>query len=98
MFRRRILTVAILILIVFMSANFIVISDLCAQKKETKSKKQKPRRTIRAGEIVVRERVIKPQAMIILHKSAQAQVKADISSSQSFSKKTFQTLKDDSLR
>jgi hypothetical protein len=75
--------------------NFLfVIPDLFAQKR---GKKEQPR-VIRIRELVIRQRVIKPQAMLILSKSQQARIKSDIVTSQNFSGRIIETAEEDFLK
>ncbi|MCS7213361.1 MAG: hypothetical protein NZ927_03975 [Candidatus Calescibacterium sp.] len=64
-----------------------------AQQKKAPQKK-----VIKLKEIVIKQRVIKPQAMFILSKSQQANVKSDITTSQTFSQETLKTINEDFLR
>jgi hypothetical protein len=82
--------------------NFLfVVPDLFAQKR---GKKEQPRvekeqpRVIRIKELVIRQRVIKPQAMLILSKSQQARIKSDIVTSQNFSSRIIETVHEDFLK
>jgi hypothetical protein len=75
--------------------NFLfVVPDLFAQKR---GKKEQPR-VIRIKELVIRQRVIKPQAMLILSKSQQARIKSDIVTSQNFSGRIIETVNEDFLK
>jgi hypothetical protein len=75
--------------------NFLfVVPDLFAQKRD---KKDQPR-VIRIRELVIRQRVIKPQAMLILSKSQQARIKSDIVTSQNFSGRIIETAEGDFLK
>ena len=75
--------------------NFLfVVPDLFAQKR---GKKEQPR-VIRIKELVIRQRVIKPQAMLILSKSQQARIKSDIVTSQNFSARIIETAEGDFLK
>ncbi len=75
--------------------NFLfVVPDLFAQKR---GKKEQPR-VIRIKELVIRQRVIKPQAMLILSKSQQARIKSDIVTSQNFSSRIIETAEGDFLK
>jgi hypothetical protein len=75
--------------------NFLfVVPDLFAQKRD---KKEQPR-VIRIRELVIRQRVIKPQAMLILSKSQQARIKSDIVTSQNFSGRIIETAEEDFLK
>jgi len=75
--------------------NFLfVVPDLFAQKR---GKKEQPR-VIRIKELVIRQRVIKPQAMLILSKSQQARIKSDIVTSQNFSGRIIETAEGDFLK
>ncbi|MFZ8802799.1 MAG: hypothetical protein ACO2PO_07400 [Candidatus Calescibacterium sp.] len=75
--------------------NFLfVVPDLFAQKR---GKKEQPR-VIRIKELVIRQRVIKPQAMLILSKSQQARIKSDIVTSQNFSSRIIETVREDFLK
>jgi hypothetical protein len=75
--------------------NFLfVVPDLFAQKR---GKKEQPR-VIRIKELVIRQRVIKPQAMLILSKSQQARIKSDIVTSQNFSSRIIETVQEDFLK
>jgi len=75
--------------------NFLfVVPDLFAQKR---GKKEQPR-VIRIKELVIRQRVIKPQAMLILSKSQQARIKSDIVTSQNFSGRIIETVREDFLK
>jgi len=75
--------------------NFLfVVPDLFAQKR---GKKEQPR-VIRIKELVIRQRVIKPQAMLILSKSQQARIKSDIVTSQNFSGRIVETAEGDFLK
>jgi hypothetical protein len=75
--------------------NFLfVVPDLFAQKR---GKKEQPR-VIRIRELVIRQRVIKPQAMLILSKSQQARIKSDIVTSQNFSGRIIETAEEDFLK
>jgi hypothetical protein len=75
--------------------NFLfVVPDLFAQKR---GKKEQPR-VIRIQELVIRQRVIKPQAMLILSKSQQARIKSDIVTSQNFSGRIIETVREDFLK
>jgi hypothetical protein len=75
--------------------NFLfVVPDLFAQKR---GKKEQPR-VIRIKELVIKQRVIKPQAMLILSKSQQARIKSDIVTSQNFSSRIIETVREDFLK
>ena len=75
--------------------NFLfVVPDLFAQKR---GKKEQPR-VIRIQELVIKQRVIKPQAMLILSKSQQARIKSDIVTSQNFSGRIIETVREDFLK
>lgn len=75
--------------------NFLfVVPDLFAQKR---GKKEQPR-VIRIKELVIRQRVIKPQAMLILSKSQQARIKSDIVTSQNFSSRIIETVHENFLK
>ena len=75
--------------------NFLfVVPYLFAQKR---GKKEQPR-VIRIKELVIRQRVIKPQAMLILSKSQQAKIKSDIVTSQNFSSRIIETVHEDFLK
>jgi len=75
--------------------NFLfVVPDLFAQKR---GKKEQPR-VIRIKELVIRQRVIKPQAMLILSKSQHARIKSDIVTSQNFSGRIIETVNEDFLK
>ena len=75
--------------------NFLfVVPDLFAQKR---GKKEQPR-VIRIQELVIKQRVIKPQAMLILSKSQQARIKSDIVTSQNFSSRIIETVREDFLK
>jgi len=85
-------------LLVFTFISFInflfVVPDLFAQKR---GKKEQPR-VIRIKELVIRQRVIKPQAMLILSKSQHARIKSDIVTSQNFSGRIIETVNEDFLK
>jgi uncharacterized protein YrrD len=75
--------------------NFLfVVPDLFAQKRG----KKEQHRVIRIKELVIRQRVIKPQAMLILSKSQQARIKSDIVTSQNFSGRIIETAEGDFLK
>jgi hypothetical protein len=75
--------------------NFLfVVPDLFAQKRG----KKEQQRVIRIKELVIRQRVIKPQAMLILSKSQQARIKSDIVTSQNFSSRIIETVHEDFLK
>jgi uncharacterized protein YrrD len=85
-------------LFVFAFISFIsflfVVPDLFAQKRG----KKEQHRVIRIKELVIRQRVIKPQAMLILSKSQQARIKSDIVTSQNFSGRIVETAEGDFLK
>lgn len=55
-------------------------------------KQKKERKVIRLKEVIIKQRVIKPQAMFILTKSQQSLVKSDITTSQNFSSDIIKTM------
>lgn len=70
-----------------------------AQSKSGKQPPQKGgKKVIQLKELVIKQRVVKPQAMFILTKSRQAKVKADIVTSQNFSYDIIKTAEEDFLR
>ncbi len=73
---------------------FIFIQNAYAERKQS----AQPKKTIKIKEIVIKQRVIKPQAMFILSKSQQANVKSDITTSQTFSQEIIKTANRDFLR
>jgi hypothetical protein len=79
---------------IFVVSYIFVVPDLFAQKR---GKKEQPR-VIRIKELVIRQRVIKPQAMLILSKSQQARIKSDIVTSQNFSGRIIETAEEDFLK
>jgi hypothetical protein len=79
---------------IFVVSYIFVVPDLFAQKR---GKKEQPR-VIRIKELVIRQRVIKPQAMLILSKSQQARIKSDIVTSQNFSGRIVETAEGDFLK
>ncbi len=78
-----------ILLIAFLSFLVLPFSIAYAQSKE---QRKKGRKVIKIKEIVIKQRVIKPQAMFILTKSQQAQVKSDITTSQNFSSEIIDTV------
>jgi len=71
---------------------------LHSQNLKNKLIRRVGRKVIQLKELVIKQRVIKPQAMFILTKSRQARVKADIVTSQNFSYETIKTAEEDFLR
>lgn len=77
---------------------FVVVLLLGSPNAEAQKKKEAPKKVIKMKEIVIKQRVIKPQAMFILSKSQHANVKSDITTSQTFSEGTLKTLDGDFLK
>lgn len=73
--------------------SFLLPYNIYAEQKGKPAKK-----VIKLKEIVIKQRVIKPQAMFILSKSQQANVKSDITTSQTFSEEIIKTADRDFLR
>ena len=61
-------------------------------------RKRKAKKKLVVREIIVRERIIRPQAMIILRKSSYADLRVKVTESQKFSGKILSTLSSESLR
>ncbi len=100
MFRNRKRVFQIQIIVFFFLLLFLFnTGDVFAQSKAGKQSPQKGgRKVIQLKELVIKQRVIKPQAMFILTKSRQAKVKADIVTSQNFSYDIIKTAEEDFLR
>ncbi len=98
--RKRVLQIQIQIIVFFFLLLFLFnTGDVFAQSKAGKQSPQKGgRKVIQLKELVIKQRVIKPQAMFILTKSRQAKVKADIVTSQNFSYDIIKTAEEDFLR
>jgi len=100
MFRNKKIALHFQIIVLFFSVLFLFnMNDVFAQSKSQKQTHQKGgRKVIQLKELVIKQRVIKPQAMFILTKSRQARVKADIVTSQNFSYEIIKTAEEDFLR
>ncbi len=79
--------------------SFLILSFI-AGESEAKRKKRRggKKKVIKLKEIVIKQRVIKPQAMIILTRSQQALVKSDIVTSQNFSNEIIKTVDEDIVK
>lgn len=79
---------------------FVLVSGVNAhaQTKDTKGGSGGKKKVIKLKEIVIKQRVIKPQAMIVLTRSQQALVKSDIVTSQNFSQEIIKTLESDVVK
>lgn len=77
--------------------SFLFLSPYAfAQKKGGKAGGQK--KVIQLKELVIKQRVIKPQAMFILTKSQQSKIRSDIVTSQNFSESIIETTEGDFLK
>lgn len=83
-----------LILVLSLILSFIAGESEAKRKKRRGGKKK----VIKLKEIVIKQRVIKPQAMIILTRSQQALVKSDIVTSQNFSNEIIKTVNEDIVK
>jgi hypothetical protein len=93
-FKRKFVFFLFVFAFIFFISYIFVVPNLFAQKR---GKKEQPR-VIRIKELVIRQRVIKPQAMLILSKSQQARIKSDIVTSQNFSGRIVETAEGDFLK
>lgn len=80
--------------VIVVLVSFLFMHNAYAEQKQS----PQPKKTIKIKEIVIKQRVIKPQAMFILSKSQQANVKSDITTSQTFSQEIIKTSNRDFLR
>ena len=92
---RKIFVFALKIFLVSVLILSFVLGEAEAKRKRRKGGKKK---VIKLKEIVIKQRVIKPQAMIILTRSQQALIKSDIVTSQNFSNEIIKTINEDIVK
>lgn len=86
------------VVVLFSFSLMLIFCILTSPTYPQQKKTQAPKKVLKIKEIIIKQRVIKPQAMFILSKSQQANVKSDITTSQTFSDETIKTIDENFLR